>query len=245
MKTDTELATEPVMDAMEAMDTTEVREQIQSVVLSNLSRSDGSSLYSFGDTVVQTSVFGPTECHQSKEDPIRTALTVCYRRLIRNANRDDPQTKAIERFIESNVSSILYSRLHPRTLLTIILQEMQNSGSFVASALNGVCFALLDSGFPLKCLLAAVEAIVTTDGHVIVNASDTDRESAAAVVTVVFESTQSKVVSIASDGNLSFTQLQQIITSCKESAQKIFTFYRNSIQKRFDKDLNHLIDNNV
>lgn len=64
-----------------------IRHRLQSVVLSNLNRSDGSALYAFGDTVVQTSVFGPTEVQQSKEDPMNAAVEVIYRRPIRNPSR--------------------------------------------------------------------------------------------------------------------------------------------------------------
>ena len=64
-----------------------IRERLQSVLLSNLNRSDGSALYSFGDTVVQTSVFGPTEVHQSKEDPMNATIEVIYRRIIKNTIR--------------------------------------------------------------------------------------------------------------------------------------------------------------
>ena len=59
----------------------------QSVVMSNLNRSDGSALYAFGDTVIQTSVFGPTEVHQSKEDPMNATVEVIYRRPVRNPSR--------------------------------------------------------------------------------------------------------------------------------------------------------------
>ena len=61
--------------------------RIQSVVMSNLNRSDGSALYAFGETVVQTSVFGPTEVHQSREDPMNATVEVIYRRPIRNTSR--------------------------------------------------------------------------------------------------------------------------------------------------------------
>ena len=128
----------------------------------------------------------------------------------------------------------MYRRLHPRTLVTINLQEMQNSGSLLASCLNGVCFALLDSGFPLKYLLAAVSAVITSDGQMIVNATNVETDSAVAVFTVVFESIDKKVVSVTTDGNFTFTQLQRIIELCKESGLKIFHFYRNSIEKRFE-----------
>ncbi|XP_054153883.1 exosome complex component RRP46-like [Oppia nitens] len=209
------------------------RDRIQSVVLSNLNRSDGSSLYSFGDTVVQTSVFGPTEVHQNKEDPTGCALDVHYRRLIRNINRDDPQTKAIERFLHSNLLSILYARLYPRTLLTVTLQELQSGGSFMSTCLNGSVLALLDSGFPLKYLLAAVEAIITESGQLIVNPSDEESQSAAAVGCVVFESIQNSVISVVTTGDMTFNQMQQMISSCSKSAKNVFAFYRNSIEKRF------------
>jgi len=62
-------------------------ERIQSVILSNTSRSDGSALYSFGQTVVQTSLFGPLECSQQKENVNKTTIEVIFRRLIKPLNR--------------------------------------------------------------------------------------------------------------------------------------------------------------
>ena len=132
----------------------------------------------------------------------------------------------------------MYRRLHPRTLVTILLQEMQNSGSLTASCLNAVCFALLDSGFPLKYLLAAVSAVITSDGHIIVNATNDETDSAIAVFTIVFESIDKKVVSMTTNGSFVLSQLEKVIELSEESGQKIFDFYRNSIEKRFKKDFN-------
>lgn len=64
-----------------------IRERIQSVVLSNISRSDGSALYAFGDTVVQSSIFGPKEVNQQKENFNKTTVEVIYRKLIRSSIR--------------------------------------------------------------------------------------------------------------------------------------------------------------
>jgi ribonuclease PH len=64
-----------------------IHERLQSVVLSNLSRSDGSALYAFGETVVQTSLFGPKECNQQKENVNKTTVEVIYRKQIRPINR--------------------------------------------------------------------------------------------------------------------------------------------------------------
>ena len=131
----------------------------------------------------------------------------------------------------------MYKRLHPRTLVTIVLQEMQNSGSLLASCLNSVCFALLDSGFPLKYLLAAVSAIITTDGHIIVNATTAETDSAVAIFTIVFESIDKKVVSVTTDGNFTFTELQKAMDLCDESVDKILDFYKNSIETRFQNQI--------
>jgi ribonuclease PH len=103
----------------------------------------------------------------------------------------------------------------------------------MASSLNSVCFSLLDSGFPLKYLLAAVSAVVTTDGEIIVNANDEESKSAIAFFTIVFDSIECKIVSVITEGNFTFSQFQQSVNACKETAQKIFNFYRSSIQKQF------------
>lgn len=132
------------------------------------------------------------------------------------------------------METIMHSKLHPRTLVTIILQEIQNSGSLMASSLNSVCFALLDSGFPLKHLLAATSAVITSDGEIIVNANNDESKTAIAFFTIVFDSIDCKIVSIITDGNFTFSQFEQSVNACKETAQKIFKFYRNSIQKRFN-----------
>jgi len=128
----------------------------------------------------------------------------------------------------------MHTRLHPRTLVTIVLQEIQNSGSLMASCLNSVCFALLDSGFPLKYLLAATSAVITSEGEIIVNPDNDESKSAIASFTIVFDSTECKIVSVITEGNFTFSQFQQSVDACKQTADKIFQFYRSSIQKRFN-----------
>lgn len=147
----------------------------------------------------------------------------------------------MERFLLSNVTTMMHRRLHPRTQVTILLQELQNTGSLLASSLNCLCFALLDSGFPLKYLLAAVSAVMTAEGQIVVNATNEETESAVAVFTIVFESVTNKVVSTECDGTFTLSQLQSVIALCEQTSTKIFEFYRNSIEKRFEKDLKNRI----
>lgn len=49
------------------------------VKLANLSRADGSCLYTEGDTVMQVAVWGPGDVSQQKETPDRATIEVVYK----------------------------------------------------------------------------------------------------------------------------------------------------------------------
>lgn len=61
----------------------------QSVLMSNMSRAQGSALYSFGDTVVQCSIYGPHAVSQHKERLHSTTIDVIYKKRIRPLNRGE------------------------------------------------------------------------------------------------------------------------------------------------------------
>lgn len=62
-------------------------DRLQTVALSNLSRPDGSAVYSFGNTVIQCNIYGPGEVNQSKEKVDKTTVEVVFKKRIKPVNR--------------------------------------------------------------------------------------------------------------------------------------------------------------
>lgn len=146
---------------------------------------------------------------------------------------ENPDIKFIEEFVSKTLETILFTAFHPRTCLTIILQEIQNDGPILSTCLHAACFALLDAGFPMKCTLASTSVIINADGLIVMNASEDEIKSCIASFDIIFSSDDNRIISIKSEGNFSFNQFRQCFKLCKESAQEIFQFYRDTIQMRF------------
>lgn len=91
-----------------------------------------------------------------------------------------------ESIIRETCETAMMAALYPRTTISVILQEMQDSGGvsylvscrsliifllpqLLACSINASCLALMDSGLAMKFLFAAVTCGVTQDDLLIVD----------------------------------------------------------------------------
>lgn len=62
------------------------------------------------------------------------------------------------------LSACISTRDHPRSSITIVVQEMSDDGALLACAVNAACVALMEAGVPLRCCVAAVHVAVPVEG---------------------------------------------------------------------------------
>jgi exosome complex component RRP46 len=60
------------------------------------------------------------------------------------------QEREYEYNIRRTIEGVLQAALHPRTVVSVILQVMSEDGSLLACALNAACTALVDAAIPLS-----------------------------------------------------------------------------------------------
>ncbi|TWW76927.1 Exosome complex component RRP46, partial [Takifugu flavidus] len=116
-----------------------------------------------------------------------------------------------ERSQEQNVretcEASLLLSLHPRSSLTLVLQVLHDDGSLLSCFLNAACMALMDAGLPMSCLFCGVTCAIAADGEII------------------------------TDPTAAQEKLQQCIAISQKASEKIFQFYRDSVQRRYSKNL--------
>ena len=125
--------------------------------LGEITRGDGSVILCQGDTTVACAVYGPGEVRVTKELIDQAVVEVVFKPRMGMPGVAD---KAREGMIQSTCTAAILTLLHPRTSISINLQEMQDDGCLVSSCINASCLALIDASVSMKFLLAAVTIMV-------------------------------------------------------------------------------------
>lgn len=150
-----------------------------------------------------------------------------------------PEIKSIQEFIVGCVESVVWTELHPRTSIQIILQELENDGHLLSPAINCINCALLDSGLAMRCLMASSTAVIFGDGDIRLDPSENDIQTGGkSILTFVFESATDTVISVKSEGS-PFTkeQFMRCHDLCLEKCHLTFQIFRDRIRSRFFLDL--------
>jgi exosome complex component RRP46 len=133
-----------------------------SVDMSTLNNADGSCCVEQGDTKVLVAVYGPLEVSRRKDELLDKATVKLQ--FTRQSGRARPSDRLIESQLKDAVGSIVLGSLHPRSSLSVIVQVIADDGSVLAASLNAICLALVDSGFEMHSMMAAVSiAVVDND----------------------------------------------------------------------------------
>ncbi|XP_027195973.2 exosome complex component RRP46-like isoform X2 [Dermatophagoides pteronyssinus] len=131
------------------------------MILSNLNRSSGSSLYTFGDNIVQCSLFGPNPIASSQNLLKKNYFVILLYPLgqIKNLTKDK-SLFYYEFYFKMTFSPMVYHALLPRSRTYIILNEIEKGSSFLSTSLNAITLSLIDCGYPLNYCIATCGLIL-------------------------------------------------------------------------------------
>lgn len=197
-----------------------------------LSQSDGSASFSQGDSNALAAVYGPAEVKIAKELIDKATIEVVYKPKSGLPGCED---KFMERLVRNTCESLILTDLHPRTLITVIIQEMQNSGSYLACCINAACLSLLDSCVPMQYSVAAVCCIIDSQGKMIIDPTRKQEKTAKSSFTFVFESKHRNVITLSTIGIFSPQEHEECLHSCRQASSQIFNFYRETMKKKLSK----------
>lgn len=114
-----------------------------------LQRADGSAKWAQEGSAVLAAVHGPVAAGPRKENPERAMVEVIFKP---RTGLPSSKEHELEEVLRQTVEGVLLATLHPRTLVTVVVQVLQADGSLLACAVNAACAALVDAGVPLASL---------------------------------------------------------------------------------------------
>jgi len=211
----------------------------QEVVFNYLSKSDGSAVYTLGDTVVLASVLGPTNSRQAARlhNKSSTDVQLCPR--TGQASVDD---RALEKLIKHEVDQCLARHLHPRTSIVLNIQELQSDypQQLLSASLNASMLALLDAGVQMRSLAAAVTCCVR-GGEVVCEPPALDVEGCDSTITFIFENLSTNLIGCEQQGSLSPEDYDKCLCQSKAAADSVFSFYRRQMVERYDSSVRQAV----
>ncbi|XP_017471256.1 PREDICTED: exosome complex component RRP46 [Rhagoletis zephyria] len=202
--------------------------------LNPLTRPDASALFTQGDTCVLCSMLGPVEV-RSQNLNIEKAHVECIYRP--KAGIPTIEDKLRESIIRDTCESALLTTLHPRTTISIQIQELDNRCGLEACAINGACLALLIGGVPMKFTIAAVHCIVDKDDKVVLDPDHCKAIGKRAAFIFVFDSLEKHLVTVHTSGRFRMSQFNDAECISRAASQIIFNFYRRIISNFHNKSL--------
>ncbi|XP_015792530.1 exosome complex component RRP46-like [Tetranychus urticae] len=200
------------------------------ITYNNLANPDGSALFCQGNTIVQTFVFGPVDV-SSKEQSEKASLFVAFKPK-NSCNKNDLRKELYENYIRTVLETIIHLDIHPRTRISVILQEMQDDGCLLSAAVNSACCALLDAGIPMKCMIASVTSCISVDAIQLDPNKEASQKSDGSIV-LTFESSKNSIISVSSEGEFTVDNINEAIKLGCLATKKIYDFYHESMKKRF------------
>ncbi|XP_061683381.1 exosome complex component RRP46 isoform X2 [Syngnathoides biaculeatus] len=199
-----------------------------------LSRPDGSASFIQGDTSVLAAVYGPAEVKVSKEIYDRATLEVIIQPKV---GLPSVKERAQEQCVRESCEASLLLSFHPRSSLTLVLQELHNDGSLLSCYLNASCMAMMDAGLPMSCLFCGVTCAIHTDGRIITDPTAAQEAESRALLTFAIDSKERRVMMTSTKGSFSVHEMQQCIAVSQTVSEKIFSFHRESLKRRYSKSI--------
>lgn len=107
-----------------------------SIEHSPLNRADGSARFSQGNTVVLCSVTGPAEVKPRNELMDRAFVEVVFKPA---TGFPATKEKLLEHFLTQTLSAIILTTLHPRSVITVVIQVVNDDGAVSPPASFSFC----------------------------------------------------------------------------------------------------------
>ncbi|OQO09849.1 hypothetical protein B0A48_04201 [Cryoendolithus antarcticus] len=148
------------------------------ITTSALQRADGSATFTSNLYSILAGVNGPVEVQRRDELPEEAYIEVNIRP---GSGVGTPRERYLESIVASVLRSVILVHLHPRMLIQVTLQVLQEPSeklmkgkgevAVLPSLLNAAFLALVDGGIPLETTMSAVLVAVDAAGGVVAEPS--------------------------------------------------------------------------
>lgn len=207
-----------------------------------LDRVDGSAQWTQGATKVICSVSGPLEVKHKDEIPNSASLELVVRPI---SGVSTTRETLIEDRIFGAISPCILKKLHPRTLIQIVIQILETGESSyenlkeMSAGINAVSVALVDAGIPMQGIPVAC-AIAVVEGSIVADPDQYQLENASSTHIVAYEfkdNAPDRILLCESTGTFTEDQLMKCldlaVKICSEQFSAISEAIENKVEKNF------------
>ena len=96
------------------------------------------------------------------------------------------ETEGLAVNLRGTVEAVIVSKLHPRSGISVTIQETSTDGALFAAAVNAAALALSDAGVPLKSLCTAATVALMGDDRFVLDPNAAEEEVGFVLVGVFF-----------------------------------------------------------
>lgn len=213
-----------------------------------LQQADGSARLVAGRSEVLVSLMGPMAVKAKQELPDRACLQVTVQTLSAPPSRTLRWTTsalidiclgieetAVAVRIKQILDEMILSQLHPRTLISLVVQPIRTDGSGVAHMLNGCVAALIDGAVPMRTTVLAVSGCRMASGQIVLDPSAAEeKEATSARFFFVFDIQKDSHTPVQAEiiGDMDGADLDELHRTCWAAAKDIGKELRKTVRGR-------------
>ena len=194
-----------------------------------LHRADGSARFAQGGTSVTAAVFGPKETRSSRTDRADRATVEV---TVHGRKQRGAREAVLENILRGTLEPSIITSLHPRRVISIVVQVVEEDGSLIAAAINCCSLALLNSGIEMAHVVTSAACAVTLSGDVILDPIESEEREAAATVTTAVNNTTAGVVLSHTAGAMEEGLYFSTADETTSAAGAVLAFIRLALTKR-------------
>lgn len=212
------------------------------VTAGTLANVDGSAQWAQGATKVICSVSGPLEVKYKDELPNDATLELVVRPI---TGVSTTRETLIEERIFSAISPCILRKLHPRTLIQIVVQILESGEKPIynvnemAASINAAGVALIDAAIPLQGIPVAC-ALAVVENSIVVDPSDYQLQNSQSTHVIAYEFRDDlphRILLCESTGEFTEEQvmacLDEAVKICTEAYSSLSTAVEQRIERSF------------
>lgn len=211
-------------------------------------RADGSATFSFGNTKVIASVYGPQEARLRRDQQHdRATINVRFHAAAfsssggerRRTGRTDRKLEEWSRFVTDALENVILTKTYPRTQIDILVEVVNADGSVLMASINAITLALINASVPMQDYLIATSAIhfagqraangMTVGSATVIDPNRLEEVSGAPIIRAMMLGRSMHVIAFSVERRLPMDLLESTLEAIKSAGRKIFDHLDNQV----------------
>lgn len=207
--------------------------------LDTVTRADGSSKVSLGNTVAVVAVYGPRRLYPRFMQEQDTGILRCRYNMapfsVDERKRPGVSRRSIEisKVTKHTFEPALFLEEFPKATLDVFEEILQADGSTRVTAINATSLALAEAGVKMRDLMTAC-SVGKIDGTLVVDLNGIEDNNSEADVAFAMMPTKGKITLLQMDGLLTRDELMKLLKMAEQSCKKIYEMEKKTLNKKYN-----------